>query len=241
MLYFLGIALQIFCVYHCYTNRNSYYWIMAIIFLPIFGALSYLILNVFTKRDLDVVQEGLTSVINPTKRIADLEKKFKFSNTFKNQVALADAYLDHEMYEKAVENYEGSLKDVFVNDYYVILKLIKTNYLLGDYEQAISYAQRIKEDSKFRKSEGLYYYSLSIEKLGNINEAERLFSQFDAPYSNYFERLELSRFYMRNMKKSKAKILLNEILSESEHMSRPNYKQHKSMFKAAKELLNNIT
>ena len=84
-------------------------------------------MNVFQKRDLVKVQENIATTINPTKKIRDLEKKFKFSTTFENQVALADAYLEAGMYTKAIQNYEASLKDVFKKDFYVISKLFVFN------------------------------------------------------------------------------------------------------------------
>ena len=75
MQYYLIIALQGFCVYHCVVNKNHYYWIFAIIFLPVIGSVLYLFMNVFRKSDIDKAQESLTSVIQPTKKIMDLEKE----------------------------------------------------------------------------------------------------------------------------------------------------------------------
>ncbi|TMU50504.1 hypothetical protein FGG15_19295 [Flagellimonas algicola] len=69
MYYYAIIALQGFCVYHCYTNRNNYYWIFAIIFLPVIGCILYLFTNVFQKRDIEKVQESLVTAINPSKKL----------------------------------------------------------------------------------------------------------------------------------------------------------------------------
>jgi len=237
MYFYLILALQAYCIYHCYTNRNEYYWILAIIFLPVIGSIIYWFINVIQKRDIDSLQKGVTSILNPTKKITDLEKKFKFAETFENQVALADAYLETENYEMAIANYDASLKDVFKDDFYVISKLQESHYFSTDFEKAMVYANRIKEHAKFEKSRAAFLYALTLEKLGNIEKAESLLKTFDAPYARYQERIELAKFFIRNAKIDEARELLNEIITESVGMSKPSYRQNKILINKAKELL----
>ncbi|MEX0287570.1 MAG: hypothetical protein AB3N14_00530 [Flavobacteriaceae bacterium] len=241
MHYYLIIALQGFCVYHCVVQKNNYYWIFAIIFLPVIGSLLYLFMNVFRKSDIDKAQENLTAVINPTKKIRDLEKKFKFSATFENEVRLADAYLEAEHFEKAIDHYEASLKDVFQNDFYVISKLEEAYYFSSNFEKAIYYAEKIKDNSKFNKSKAAFLYGLALEKIADVNGAEEILKGFNAPYSRYMERLELANFYQRRGKLKEAKELLTEIVTEYEGMSKQSYRQNRNLIKKAKELMTTIT
>lgn len=235
MYYYVIVALQGFCVYHCYTHRNNYYWIFAIIFLPLVGSILYLFMNVFQKRDIEKVQESLVTAINPSKKIKDLERRFKFSETFENQVSLADAYLNEGMYEEAIKNYRASLKDVFVNDFYAISKLVEAYCYAADYDNAIHYVDKIKDNPSFRKSKASFLYGLALEKTGGIELAEEYLRIFDAPYSNFNERLELSRFLVRQNKIEEAKEVLQEMISESEHMSRQSFRTNREVIKKAKE------
>jgi len=237
MYFYLIVALQGYCVYHCYTNRNEYYWILAIVFLPVVGSLIYLFMNVIQKRDIDKVQHGLNAVINPGKKITDLEKRFKFAASFENQVALADAYLEGEHFEKAIENYESSLKDVFKEDFYVISKLQEAHYFSSQFDKSIEYAERINEHQKFKKSRASFLYALAMEKEGNTEEAETRLKTFNSPYSRYQERLELAKFFIRNAKTMEARELLNEIVTESEGMSKTSLRQNRLLIRKAKELL----
>lgn len=237
MYYYLIIVLQGYCIYHCFANKNQYYWYFVIFFLPVVGSIIYLFMNVYNKRDIDKVQDEIVSIVNPSKKIVELEKKFKFSDSFKNQAALADAYLDAEMYDKAIENYDEALLGTFQNDFYVISKLEEAHYFSSDFEKVIECAERIKNNSKFNKSKASFLYGLALEKQGNISEAEALLSKFDAPYSRYQERLELAEFYIRNAKTDRAKELLNEIAAESDGMSKTSYRENKILIGKAKELL----
>jgi len=237
MYFYLILALQGYCVYHCYTNRNDYYWIFAIIFLPVVGSFIYLFMNVIQKQDIDKVQQGLTAVINPSKKIIDLEKRFKFAASFENQVALADAYLEAEQFDKAIQNYEASLKDVFKEDFYVLTKLQEAHYFSSQFDKAMEYAERIKDHPKFNKSRASFLYAMTMEKAGNIAEAETILKTFDAPYARYQERPELAKFFIRNAKTSEARDLLYEIVTESEGMSKTSYRQNRVLINKAKELL----
>jgi len=233
MYYYLIIALQAFCVYHCYTNRSNYYWIFAIIFLPILGSVLYLFMNVFRKRDIEKVQEQLVVAINPTKRIKDLEKRFGFSATFENQVTLADAYLEEKMYALAITNYNDALKDVFANDFYVLSKLQEAHYHLKDFNSALKIAERILEDQKFKKSKSAFLYAITLEKVGKLEEAEKWLTSFNAPYNYYKERLELARFYKRIGKSDLSKNVYGDLLSESQNMSKQSYRANRSSIKQA--------
>ena len=188
MYYYLIIALQGFCIYHCYVNRNPYYWFFVIFFIPVIGSIIYLFLNVFQKRDLAVVQENITAVIHPTKKIIDLEKKFNFAGTFQNQVALADAFLDVKIYDKAIPNYEAALRDVFQNDFYVMARLVEAYYFSSEVDTAIIWSERIKDNPKFKKSKASFLYALALEKTGQLKPAQDILEGFDAPYARYQAR-----------------------------------------------------
>jgi len=237
MYYYLIFALQGYCIYHCYTNKNQHFWIFVILFIPIIGSLAYLFMNIIQKRDIDKVQDNITSIINPTKKITDLEKKYKFAATFENQSSLADAYLEVGIYDKAIENYESCLSGTFQNDFYVLSKLEEAYYFSSQFEKSIKIADKIKDNVKFEKSKASFFYALALEKTENIEAAEQYLIKFDAPYSKYQERLELAKFYIRNGKTDKARELLKEIEAESEGMSKTSYRQNGILIKKAKELL----
>lgn len=240
MYYYLIIALQVYCAYHCYTNRNNYYWYFAIIFLPLIGCLAYLFINVVRASEVNAVQDTIISAINPSKKITELEKKFRFSETFENQVALADAYLEAGHYDKSIEHYEASLKDVFQNDFYTLAQLTEAYYCSSRFNEAVACAEKIREFPKFKKSRAAFLYALAMEKIGHTEEAENFLEGFNAPYSRYQERLELSKFYIRHTKMKEAKVILQEIVFESERMSKSSFRQNRQLIQRAKELLTTL-
>jgi len=237
MQYYLIIALQAFCIYHVYKNKNEYYWFFIIIFLPVLGSLIYLIIKVYNKRDADKIQEELATIINPTKRITDLERILEFSETFQNKVNLADAYVEIGNYKNAVLYYESAINDGFQNDLHVIKQLIKTYSFVEDYEKVVIYAEKIKNKFEFKASHSQLLYGLALEKLNRVAEAEEQLGQIDIPNANYTERLVYAKFLLRYDKKEDAKELLQEIQTESEYMIKANRRKYNNTIQEVTSLL----
>jgi len=215
MHYFLIIALQGFCIYHAIKNRSEYYWFFVIMFLPVIGSIIYLFTQVFNKKDLDVVQNEIVSVINPAKKVRDLQKQLSFADTFQNRVNLANAFLENGDYDTAIQEYEIALNGNY-NDVGVVKKLIEGYFQVKNYDKVIFYAEKIATKSDFKGSRSQFLYGLALEELGISEKAEENLKAIDQRYSNYEERYILAEFFIKKGKPQEAKEILSEILIESE-------------------------
>ena len=223
-LYSPVLILQIICLYHAYKNGKDYFWYLIIFLVPLIGAIAYLLTQVFNKTDLEKVAEEITAIIVPSKKVTDAEKQLAFADTFQNRVALADAHFENADYENANIHYEAALKGNFQKDFYVIKQMMGAMSQSQNYEEVIRLADEIKDKHEFKNSKSQYIYGLALDKLGRIEEAEQNLKTIDQRYSNYSERLVLAEFYHRNNKRTKAIEILDEIISESEHMTPKNKK-----------------
>lgn len=239
-MYYLIIALQVFCIYHLFKNRNNYYWVFAILFLPLIGSLVYLFSNVIRKNDVAKVQDELTTIINPTKKINDLIKQLQFADTFTNRVNLADAYVEIKDYKNAIIHYEESLKGNFQNDYYVIQQLITCNFYTKAFDKVIEYSNVISNNPDFVASKGQFFFGQALEQIGDLEKAEIELRKVDRRYSNYSERLVLAHFLIRNDKKHEAKQILEEILIEAQHMNKNNKRLYKTTIAEVRKTLNQL-
>ena len=237
MYFYLIFAVQAFCIYHVLKNRSEYYWIFIILFIPAIGSLIYLFTHIFNENDIKKVSGDLNSIINPTKKVKDLEKRLAFSETFQNRVNLADAYFEIKDYPNAIKYYEDAItKDNHYDDF-VIIQLIKANYLNNNFEQTVFYAKKVKDSPNFLGTKAQFFYGLALKELGNLDLAEKQLIQIDKRYSNYKERLMLAKFYNENNEVEKAKDILNEIFTESQHMTSQNKRKYKATIKEVQELL----
>jgi hypothetical protein len=238
MYYYFIIAFQAFCLYHAYKNKNNYYWYFIIFFIPLFGCIIYLLTQVINKRDVTNITDEITTIINPTKKIKDLEKVLEFSNTFQNRINLADAYSQNRDYNAAILQYEKALESNFKDDPHTLNKLVHCYFETKNYKKVIEYSKKINIEKDFKHT--IYFYGLALEQIGEFEKAEIQLRKIDIRYSNYSERLEFSRFLIRHQKKEEAKELLNEITAEIKSMTTVNYRKHRNVFVTAEKILNDV-
>jgi len=208
--------------------------------MPIYGSAMYIITQVYNTNDADKIQSEITSIINPTKKINDLEKKIEFSDTYTNRIELADAYAQHKDIPNAIVNYKKTLEDRDQNDLYARQQLILCYFDLKDYVEVLNHSKKIKDKSEFKGSKQQFCYGLALKELGERDEAERELKQIDRPYSNYSERLELAKIYIENQRNSEGVDLLNEIYSESQHMTTPNRRIYSQTIAEVERLLKTL-
>ena len=237
MHYYLIIALQAYCLYHLYTHRNAYYWWFLILFVPVLGCIIYLITQVYNKRDAEKITSEITHIINPTKKIIDLEKQLQFSESYQNRINLADAYLEIKDYNSAIAHYLEALEDVSQNDFYVIKKLMEAYFNIEDFDKVILYAEKIKGHVEFKKSRTQFLYGLALERVGKIEEAEQNLEQIDVRYSFYDERLIYAKFLLSINKNQEAKEVLEAIFTESKHMTKPNKRIYRTTILEVEKIL----
>lgn len=235
MHYYIIIALQGFCIYHVYSNKKEHFWYFLILFIPLIGGLIYLITQVFNKKDINVIKDGITTYINPSKKITDLEEKLQYSETFQNRINLADAYFDFQDYDNAIIHYEEALKGNFKDDTHTLNKLVICYFKNKEFSKVIKYSEKINLDKNFRDS--IFFYGLALEQKGFLEKAEIELLKVNKRYSNYSKRLEISDFYIRNEKKEKAKELIQEIISELKTLPKENYRKYKFIYTEAEQKL----
>ncbi len=240
MYYYLILTLQAYCIYHAYTNKSETYWFFVILFLPVIGSVVYLITNVFNKDDYEKVQEGLTSVLNPTKKVKDLKKKLEFSETFQNKVNLADAYLEMNDFNNAVKYYEDAKKSLFSNDSYVTENLMEAYFQLKKHNKVIDCYKELQESKDKTKAKSHVQYAITLDDLGKQKEAKEVFELINKSFSNYEERYLYAEFLKDNNEIEKAKNILNEIIEESKHFTKDNKRIHKKTIQKVIQLLKNF-
>lgn len=197
----------------------------------------YLFTQVINKQDISSITQEITTIINPTKKIKDLEKELAFSNTFQNKVNLANAYHENKDYTNAILYYEKALEGNFKNDPYTINKLVHCYFETANFDKVIEYATKIDINKEFK--DALYYYGLALEKKGRFEEAEIQLKKVDNRYANYPERLELSKFLIRRNKPKEAKEILLEMSAEITAMTSINRKNYHTILSEVQKLLNN--
>ena len=238
MLYYILIAFQAFCIFHAYRSRNDYYWYFVIFFVPVIGGLVYFFSQIITRTNIKKGIKSIQIIINPRKNIEDLEKKLSQSNTIQNQIYLADAYFENKEYGKAINYYEMALIGNFHKKSHTLNKAAKCYFQIKRYDKVVEYVSQLDLDNAFRNT--IFIYAVALEKCENYEEAEIQFKKANKKYSNYGERLELSKFLIRRSKGAEAKIILKELCLEIDNMNDINKTKYDVIYKKSSRLIKKI-
>jgi len=197
-------------------------------------------MHAIKKRDVEKIQNELINVINPTKKIRDLEQDLEFADTFQNQVNLADAYLENSDFSNAIMHYEQALNDNFDDDFYVCTQLIVAYFESDKFEKVVRLADKIKDNIEFKGERSQFLYGLALDKMGRTDDAISQLLDINKRYSCYNERVIIAKFLMHHNEQDKAKEILNDISDESQHMTSANRKQYNLAISEVQRLLSEI-
>ena len=167
----------------------------------------------FSKSDMQKVQGTVGTVFNPTGTIKKLEANLKFSDTFNNKVALADAYLQSGNTVKAVELYESCLTGTFTDNEYVNKQLVLAYTELKRYADVIPKAKTIYNAPQFQRSKAHTFYAIALSKTGNKEAAENEFKLLKGKFSNYESRYYYALFLIEEQRNQEAKEILSPTTS----------------------------
>ncbi|MDP4262541.1 MAG: PLDc N-terminal domain-containing protein [Bacteroidota bacterium] len=238
--YYLIIGLQAICVIHCIRKGRSANWIWLIVFLPLIGCLIYLFTEIFTGRDIQNVQSGMISVFNPGGSVRRLEENLRFSDTFANRIALADAYLATGNTDRAIELYESSLTGNFVENEHVLSQLIIAYYQKKRYRDIIPIAKKIYNLPQFPRSRPHILYAAALGYTGNYELAEKEFKTMKARFANYEARYYYALFLSETSRVMEARRLFSEMLDEVTHLSSREKRYNRNWLRLAKEELSKL-
>lgn len=231
--YYLVFILQGICVFHSIRKGTQQKWIWIIVFVPFFGSLAYIFTEMLKKNQFTGLQQNISVVVNPNGKIAELEKQYRFSATFKNKVALAEAYLAMNRASEAIELFESALIGINNDDEYVMLSLLKAYYAIENDEGVVKIGKKLAKSSLFQKSEANLYYANSLEKEGYFDLAKSEYQKMDLRLSNYEARYNYALFLLRRNETNTAKEVLENIINEHEILSKAELKQSKKWINAA--------
>lgn len=235
--YYIVFILQAICVIHCLRKGNTGNWIWLIVFLPLIGCIAYIYTEMFSRNQMSQVQAGVGQVFNPSGKIKKLIEQLRFTDTFQNRIALADAYLDAGQFDNAIQWYEDSLTGNFVDNEHANMQLIKAYFMKKDFLSVIRIGQKIKHLAQFARSKAHVYFAIALGFMGDPVEAEKEFQLLNSRFSNYECRYHYALFLQRQGRTDEGKKLLNVLVSEWSHIDNSAKKEARNWVQMAREEL----
>lgn len=238
--YYVILIIQLVCVWHCMRKGNDTKWVWIIIFLPLIGCLVYFYSEILTRRTVNELRSGVASAVVPGLSVRKLEEQLRFSDTFQNRIALADALLQRGDTQRAIELYESSYNGVFQENEHLLQQMVMAYAAVGRYEELIPLARKMYRSPQFARSPAHIKYTLALEKTGRTEEAEKEFRLMNGRFANYEPRSEYGSFLVRQGRIEEAQKVFTEMLSEVTHLSGREKSRNRTWINKAKDELAKI-
>lgn len=235
--YYISIALQALCVWHCIKKGNQQKWIWIIVFLSFIGCVAYFFSEIVTGSEMNRLGSGLSTVVNPGGGVRKLQQRLTFADTFENRIALADAYLAAGETEKAIHLYEQSLKGVFAENEHGVMQLMMAYEKVGRYKDILPLARLAKSSPQFARSKAHIAYANALAKTGQAVAAEKEFESMKGRFSAFEPRYHYGLFLLDTDRKEEARNLFAEVLHEEKHLSSRERRFHRQWFTKSREEL----
>ncbi|MBN1758857.1 MAG: hypothetical protein JW863_11085 [Chitinispirillaceae bacterium] len=167
--------LQVLFAIHAYKRGNTF-WMCLIIFFPGVGVLIYLFAEFLPSlRNDQTVQTISTSIgkrMLPDRAIQRLRDEVALNNSVNNRITLADALLQNNQVEEAINLYESCLTGVYKDDPEMLLKITQAYFIKNDHTETQKKCRQLREQHpEFRPTEITRLVALSHEAAGDFEKA----------------------------------------------------------------------
>lgn len=238
----LTLAMEVLLIIHVIKTGRSYFWIYIVLFVPIAGAVAYILVEALP----DLVQtptgkrvaKDLGTAVNPDKHLRQLTKEAVRTDTVENRFRLAKECLERGRPEEARDLLEGCLTGIHAEDPAILLALAKARFGLRDFAGTVEALDRLRAaDPNFQSTEGHLLYARSLEGLG---ETDRAVFEFEA-LAGYFPgeeaRCRYGLLLEQAGRRDEAREVFADIVRAVDLGDKAYYRAQKKWYQTAKQQL----
>lgn len=238
----LSLLAQIFFAVHAIRTGRDRYWLFIIILFPGIGCLIYFFAeylpDIRQGSGLKNAQKGIEKIVNPGKRIRELEDQLEMTPSVNNKKALAAAYTEKGMFDKAIALYEECLSGSYKNDPYIIEGLSLAHFFKGDFETAREKLLRLVEIRGTRKRDDFdLLLARTYDELGETDKALEEYEKLARSFSGEEARCRYALLLKKLGRKEEADRYFNEILKNARLSPKYYKKTQKKWIKIARSEL----
>lgn len=234
------LILDIVCIIHIVKTGRDRIWIYIVLFAPIIGSVAYLITELIPSllagRKSHELKQALSSTVFGGKKIAELEKLLRISDTYQNRHSLADAYLEAGANDKAIDVYLSCLSGAYENDPHLLQTIAHSYFLNKEWERSKTYFEKASFNQDIEKKYRVEY-AQSLAHTEEYAKAEEQFKilKLETNVEGIFKYAE---FLSETGKEESAKQKYKYIIFISSTLPKFVLRENKQWINLAKEAIN---
>lgn len=220
----IGVLLfQIACVAHAYRTGKSYIWIIAIMFLRIYGCIGYLLFAVlpelFSSNAARRFGDDIVNVADPGRAYREKKRNVEMVGSSKAKRELAEECLKQGRFQDAVDLYDSALNGPLGGDDPSLLRgRARARLLAGDGAGAQSDFEKLRTiDPVAFDTDADLDYTRALALQGKDAEAAQRYESLARIYPGEEARCRYALLLQKMGDSEKSKSLFKEILESVRH------------------------
>ena len=186
-LYILIGAAQICFIVHAARTGRPYYWMMIILWLPVFGIIAYVVFellpNAHRSPTGQKAMRNAQKLVNPEGDYRKLTMQLENTPTVANKRALADECVRLGRLEEAERLYRDGMTGIHATDAALMLGIARVRFAQGDASGTLRALDDLRAANPgFQSADAHMIYARSLEDLSRDEEA---LGEYEA-LSHYF-------------------------------------------------------
>ena len=227
--FYIPLLLQILLIVHAFKTGRDRIWIYVLIFLPLAGAVAYLIIEILPEfsgsSTANKAKKAISQAAAPNREFEKLQSMAELSPTFDNLKKLGEEYFKRKQYTEAAELFNRALSGPFNDDAGVLYKLAETYYFSSRYEEAKSALYRIYNKQNDNSNIDVIFLLAETEyQTGNLEKAEEYYQKAANRGADFRYRYNYGKFLLNKGNKKEANEQFLQILNAYEILP-PHYKK----------------
>jgi phosphoribosylformylglycinamidine synthase I len=213
------LLIQVVFIVHAAKTGRFWPWGYVILFLPGFGALAYVLVELvpewFGSVQGQHARKRVVSTLDPGKRYRLLTDQLEVTDTIANRSALAEECLALGKFDEALRHYEHILSLPLGDDAVYALGKARAQFGLGHAQETVATLDDLRARwPDYQSAEAHLLYARALEDSGRTDDALAEYQVVAGYYAGAEARVRYGLLLDKTGRQAEAKTVLTEVLAQ---------------------------
>jgi hypothetical protein len=212
------LALQVICIVHAAKTGRFWPWGYVVLFLPGFGALAYVLIELvpewFGSVQGQKARKSVVGTLDPGRRYRLLTDQLDVTDTIANRAALAEECLKLGKYAEALGHYEHILSLPMGDDAVYAYGKARAEFCLDRPRDAVATLDDLRSRwPDYQSADAHLLYARALEDVGRTDDALAEYEAVANYYPGAEARVRHGLLLAKAGRQAEAQILLTDVLA----------------------------
>jgi hypothetical protein len=239
------LLLLVFCVVHLFRNGRNPMWLVALMFLPLVGALAYVLVEVLPglqhNRHVRTAQAKASAALNPERELRAAKDALEVADTVANKLRVADAFAGLGRHDEAIPYYRRAIDQSIGGDARAELRLARSLFEIGHGLEALATIDaRDPPTGQSERDRLMLLRAQILDHLGRKEEALAIYTDIVTRMPGEEARCRYAALLLEQGREANAREVLEEVEARAKRLDRHQRAADAEMYRWAATTLKDL-